>query len=107
MINRKELDEVFSTLSVRAKNCLRAADVHTLDELLEFEKGELKKFRNFGRKTYNEVTELIESLGYEFGQKKSTVRMTPELFVLLVKIKKHEGSFDDIVPLINELKSIL
>jgi len=54
-------------LSVRALNCLKAAEVDTVGELVSFSKNELLKFRNFGRKSLNELEEFIKSKGLEFG----------------------------------------
>ncbi len=54
-------------LSVRALNCLKAADVETLGELVRFNKNDLLKFRNFGKKSLTELDELVESKGLHFG----------------------------------------
>ena len=54
-------------LSVRALNCLKAADVETLGELVKFNKSDLWKFRNFGKKSLTELDELLESLNLSFG----------------------------------------
>ncbi|MDR1257992.1 MAG: DNA-directed RNA polymerase subunit alpha [Tannerellaceae bacterium] len=54
-------------LSVRALNCLKAADVETLGELVKFNKNDLLKFRNFGKKSLTELDELLESLDLSFG----------------------------------------
>ncbi len=54
-------------LSVRALNCLKAADVETLGELVKFNKNDLLKFRNFGKKSLTELDELLESLNLSFG----------------------------------------
>jgi DNA-directed RNA polymerase, alpha subunit, bacterial and chloroplast-type len=54
-------------LSVRALNCLKAADVETLGELVRFNKNDLLKFRNFGKKSLTELDELLESLNLSFG----------------------------------------
>ena len=54
-------------LSVRALNCLKAADVETLGELVQFNKNELLKFRNFGKKSLTELDDLLESLNLSFG----------------------------------------
>jgi DNA-directed RNA polymerase subunit alpha len=54
-------------LSVRALNCLKAADVETLAELVIFNKNDLLKFRNFGKKSLTELDELLESMGLSFG----------------------------------------
>ena len=54
-------------LSVRALNCLKAADVETLGELVQFNKNDLLKFRNFGKKSLTELDDLLESLNLSFG----------------------------------------
>lgn len=54
-------------LSVRALNCLKAADVDTLGELVQFNKADLLKFRNFGKKSLTELDELLASLNLNFG----------------------------------------
>jgi len=54
-------------LSVRALNCLKAADVETLGELVVFNKTDLLKFRNFGKKSLTELDDLLEGLNLSFG----------------------------------------
>ena len=54
-------------LSVRALNCLKAADVATLGDLVQFNKNDLLKFRNFGKKSLTELDDLLESLNLSFG----------------------------------------
>jgi len=54
-------------LSVRALNCLKAADVETLGELVAFNKNDLLKFRNFGKKSLTELEDLVKAKGLEFG----------------------------------------
>jgi len=54
-------------LSVRALNCLKAADVETLGELVVFNKTDLLKFRNFGKKSLTELDELLTRLNLSFG----------------------------------------
>ena len=54
-------------LSVRALNCLKAADVVTLGELVVFNKNDLLKFRNFGKKSLTELDQLLDSLNLSFG----------------------------------------
>lgn len=54
-------------LSVRALNCLKAADVETLGELVAFNKNDLLKFRNFGKKSLTELEDLVHSKGLQFG----------------------------------------
>jgi DNA-directed RNA polymerase subunit alpha len=54
-------------LSVRALNCLKAAEVDTLGDLVSFNKNDLMKFRNFGKKSLTELEELVQTKGLEFG----------------------------------------
>ena len=54
-------------LSVRALNCLKAADVDTLGDLVQYNKTDLLKFRNFGKKSLSELDDLLEGLNLSFG----------------------------------------
>ena len=54
-------------LSVRALNCLKAADVETLGDLVQYNKTDLMKLRNFGKKSLTELDDLLESLNLTFG----------------------------------------
>jgi DNA-directed RNA polymerase subunit alpha len=54
-------------LSVRALNCLKAADVDTLGDLVQYNKTDLLKFRNFGKKSLAELEDLLEGLNLSFG----------------------------------------
>lgn len=54
-------------LSVRALNCLKAADVESLGDLVSFNKNDLLKFRNFGKKSLTELEDLVHSKGLQFG----------------------------------------
>ncbi len=54
-------------LSVRALNCLKAADVESLGELVAYNRNDLLKFRNFGKKSLAELDQLVETKGLEFG----------------------------------------
>jgi len=54
-------------LSVRALNCLKAAEVETLGELVAFNKADLLKFRNFGKKSLTELEELVKAKNLHFG----------------------------------------
>ena len=54
-------------LSVRALNCLKTAEVQTLGELVSFNKSDLLKFRNFGKKSLTELEALVEDKGLAFG----------------------------------------
>jgi DNA-directed RNA polymerase subunit alpha len=62
-------------LSVRALNCLKAADVETLGELAGFHKHDLLKFRNFGKKSLTELDEKLESLNLSFGMDLSKYKL--------------------------------
>lgn len=61
----KPIDDL--EISVRAHNCLRSNGIKTIGELVSFDKSDLLKFRNFGRKSLEELETIIESLGLEFG----------------------------------------
>ena len=65
-------------LSVRALNCLKAADVDTLGDLVQFNKNDLLKFRNFGKKSLTELEELVKSKGLEFGMNISKYKLDKE-----------------------------
>lgn len=54
-------------LSVRALNCLKAADVETLGELVQFNRNDLLKFRNFGKKSLTELDDLLQVMNLTFG----------------------------------------
>ncbi len=54
-------------LSVRAYNCLKSANINTIGELVSKDEGELLKFRNFGKKSLNELIEVIEEKNLHFG----------------------------------------
>ena len=54
-------------LSVRALNCLKAAEVETLGDLVKFNKNDLLKFRNFGKKSLTELDELLTTMSLSFG----------------------------------------
>ncbi len=54
-------------LSVRSANCLKAANILTLEDLVQKTETEMLKFRNFGRKSLNELTAILEGLGLQFG----------------------------------------
>ena len=66
-------------LSVRALNCLKAADVETLGELVKFNKNDLLKFRNFGKKSLTELDELLESLNLSFGMDITKYKLDKEV----------------------------
>lgn len=54
-------------LSVRALNCLKAAEVETLGDLVQYSKADMMKFRNFGKKSLNELDDLVATKGLSFG----------------------------------------
>jgi DNA-directed RNA polymerase subunit alpha len=65
-------------LSVRALNCLKAADIESLGDLVSFNKNDLLKFRNFGKKSLTELEDLIESKGLSFGMNVSKYKLDKE-----------------------------
>ena len=65
-------------LSVRALNCLKAADVDTLAELVSFNKNDLLKFRNFGKKSLTELEDLVQSKGLSFGMNLAKYKLDKE-----------------------------
>ena len=65
-------------LLVRALNCLKAADVETLGDLVQFNKNDLLKFRNFGKKSLTELDDLLESLNLSFGTDISKYKLDKE-----------------------------
>ena len=62
---RRSVDEL--ELSVRSANCLKAGNIDTLFDLVTKSESEMLKFRNFGRKSLNEIGELLEGMGLRFG----------------------------------------
>lgn len=65
-------------LSVRALNCLKAAEVDTLGDLVSFNKNDLMKFRNFGKKSLTELDELVHVKGLQFGMDLSKYKLDKE-----------------------------
>lgn len=65
-------------LSVRALNCLKSAEVETLGELVVFNKTDLLKFRNFGKKSLTELDDLLANLGLSFGMDISKYKLDKE-----------------------------
>ena len=65
-------------LSVRALNCLKAADVETLGDLVSYNKNDLLKFRNFGKKSLTELEDLVEAKGLSFGMNVSKYKLDKE-----------------------------
>jgi DNA-directed RNA polymerase subunit alpha len=62
-------------LSVRALNCLKAAEVETLGDLVKFNKNDLLKFRNFGKKSLTELEELLTNMSLTFGMDTSKYKL--------------------------------
>ena len=65
-------------LSVRALNCLKAAEVDTLGDLVTYNRSDLMKFRNFGKKSLTELDELVEAKGVQFGMDLSKYKLDKE-----------------------------
>lgn len=65
-------------LSVRALNCLKAAEVDTLGEVVAFNKADLLKFRNFGKKSLTELENLVASKNLEFGMNVAKYKLDKE-----------------------------
>jgi DNA-directed RNA polymerase subunit alpha len=65
-------------LSVRALNCLKAAEVETLGDLVSYNKNDLMKFRNFGKKSLTELEELVVLKGLTFGMDLSKYKLDKE-----------------------------
>ncbi len=65
-------------LSVRALNCLKAAEVETLGDLVQFSKNDLLKFRNFGKKSLTELDELLEDKKLSFGMDVAKYKLDKE-----------------------------
>ena len=65
-------------LSVRALNCLKAADVESMADLVSLNKHDLLKFRNFGRKSLNEIDELVKAKNLTFGMNLSKYKLDKE-----------------------------
>lgn len=65
-------------LSVRALNCLKAADIRSLAELVTYDVADMLKFRNFGKKSLSEIQELVKSKGLSFGMNLSKYKLDEE-----------------------------
>ena len=65
-------------LSVRAYNCLKAADIDTFADLVSYSRNELIKFRNFGRKSLNEIDVLVEKMKLSFGMDVTKYNIEPK-----------------------------
>ena len=75
---KTKLTDSTLNLSVRALNCLKAADVETLGDLVQYTKTDLLKFRNFGKKSLSELDDLLESLNLSFGTDISKYKLDKE-----------------------------
>ncbi len=73
---KTKLDDL--DLSVRALNCLKTAEVKTLGDLVKYNKNDLLKFRNFGKKSLTELEELVKNKGLEFGMNVSKYKLDKE-----------------------------
>ena len=65
-------------LSVRAYNCLKAADIDTFADLVSYSRSELMKFRNFGRKSLNEIDLFVEKMKLSFGMDVTKYNIEPK-----------------------------
>ena len=65
-------------LSVRALNCLKAAEVETLGDLVQYNRNDLLKFRNFGKKSLAELEELLDKMNLSFGMDVSKYKLDKE-----------------------------
>ena len=65
-------------LSVRAYNCLKAADIDTFADLVSHSRNELMKFRNFGKKSLNEIDQIVEKMKLEFGMDVTKYNIEPK-----------------------------
>ena len=65
-------------LSVRAYNCLKAADIDTFADLVSYSRAELMKFRNFGRKSLNEIDQMLDKMKLTFGMDVTKYNIEPK-----------------------------
>ncbi|MDG1158001.1 MAG: DNA-directed RNA polymerase subunit alpha [Flavobacteriales bacterium] len=65
-------------LSVRALNCLKAADIESLGDLVSYNKNDLLKFRNFGKKSLTELEDLVDNKGLSFGMNVAKYKLDKE-----------------------------
>ena len=75
---KTKLTDSSLNLSVRALNCLKAADVETLGDLVQYNKTDLLKFRNFGKKSLSELDDFLERLNLSFGTDISKYKLDRE-----------------------------
>ena len=76
--------------SARTLNCLKAADVETLGDLVQYNKTDLLKFRNFGKKSLTEVIDFLESRGLDFGM--DVDRIYRERILERIREEKNNGA---------------
>jgi DNA-directed RNA polymerase subunit alpha len=62
-------------LSVRSSNCLKAADIKTIGDLVTKSEGEMLKYRNFGRKSLKEIADILQGMGLSFGMDVSKYKL--------------------------------
>jgi len=72
----RSVDEL--ELSVRSYNCLKNANIHTLRELVQRTESEMLKTKNFGRKSLNEIKEILSGMGLSLGMKLDSLQQTPQ-----------------------------
>jgi DNA-directed RNA polymerase subunit alpha len=65
-------------LSVRALNCLKAADIRSLADLVSYDVADMLKFRNFGKKSLTEIQDLVKSKGLSFGMNLAKYKLDEE-----------------------------
>ena len=66
-------------LSVRAYNCLKAADIDTFADLVSYSRAELLKLRNFGRKSVTEIDAMLDKMKLSFGMDVSKYNIDPKI----------------------------
>lgn len=82
---------VDANLSVRSLNCLKAADIKTVGDLVSYEKEDIFKLRNLGRKSQRELTEFLEKLGLSFGMQTDEILNTLRYVNVPNRIYLHTG----------------
>ncbi|MEK6709837.1 MAG: DNA-directed RNA polymerase subunit alpha [Nitrospinota bacterium] len=73
---RRSVEEL--ELSVRSYNCLKNARIHTIGDLVQKSEGEMLKTRNFGRKSLNEIREILGGMGLSLGMDLTQLRINPQ-----------------------------
>lgn len=82
-------------LSVRSSNCLKAANIKTIADLVQKTEMEMLKYRNFGKKSLQELTNILESLGLEFGMDINEYFTEEELEELEKQKEQEEPEFEE------------